>query len=121
MFIALAAMGRFTDFMRIKEKTMITVEEFIKNQAKERAHAASLLREPLEINGISIAAGSTKDGICVSYGIEILAKMLEVDVITEVKEKRVGWVSGIRYFNYNDCRFYQSFYEPKGETSCVEM
>lgn len=98
---------------------MITVEEFIKNQAKERAFAASLLREPLEINGISIEAGSTKGGICVLYGIEKLAKMLEVDIITEVKEKRVGWVSGIRFFDYNGCRFYQSYYEPKGETANV--
>lgn len=88
---------------------MITTEEFITNQAKNRAHAASLLREPLELNGIDIVAGCTEYGIRLTYGIEKLASILNAEITTESEEDGDKWIKGEQRFEYEGTCFYETF------------
>lgn len=96
----------------------MTINEFIKEQAKVRAEAGQALTEPLKINGIEIDAGCTEHGIQVSYGLEELAKILSCAIQTEDKDDRYdnGMIRRMTYIDVNGTRFYKINYVKKEET-----
>lgn len=77
---------------------MSKIKNFIIEQCKDRAEAASPLMEELSINGIDIAAGCDKKGIAVNYGIEKLAAILQVPLQRKVELSDSG-----KYNTIIDC------------------
>ncbi len=94
----------------------MTINEFIKEQAKVRAEAAQTLTEPLIINGIEIVAGCTEHGIQVSYGLEELAKILSCNIQTEDKDDRYDntAIHRMTYIDVNGTKFYHTQHIKKG-------
>lgn len=95
----------------------MTIPEFIREQAEVRANAALALVEPLEINGIKITAGCTKDGIEVEGGIGYLAKILgcEDEIQTKDEDYRYDDTQIHRTISFylNGTRFYKTTFVKK--------
>lgn len=96
----------------------MTVNEFIKEQANERARAAAVLENSLDINGICISAGSGSEGIFVTCGLERLADVMGLPIARDNAD-----VNG-RYHQYiliNDVRFYGYGYEERKPANDTEV
>ena len=93
----------------------MTIREFITEQADIRAQAAKELTEPLEINGIEISAGCTKDGIELRGGIEKLADVLGTEILTQDEELTydTGRFKRTSSFIFNGTVFYEYRYIEK--------
>lgn len=83
----------------------MTANEFIKEQANERAKAAAALEDGLDINGICIGAGSSPEGIFVITGLKELADIMGLPIARNKADASGRYhqyicVGGVRFYGY---------------------
>lgn len=93
----------------------MNVKDFIIAQAAERADAAQVLREALEINGIIFKPGCTEEGISISGDIGALSAILGCELKTEIEKPNYesSYDTRTRSFNFGGVKFSSSDYVKK--------
>lgn len=86
----------------------MTISDFIKEQANERAEAAAKLAEELEINGIRFLEGCNGEGLQI-YDIEKLAAILGY----EIQIEPYGGTYATYFFYHNNVKFFERKFNVK--------